>query len=120
MHFAMTKDGNNVNPLDYVSKENPRPTASVVYTNSSLSEGLIFVMEGENPALRGYINGKYTYGHSAYIYNYITEDRKHYLMGNDLNYDCNGNYGFGVCFYVENNYCGGNPNKGQLVGRTRP
>lgn len=118
LHFQIEKGGVPVNPLDYIDINNPRPAQSAEYNTIGSSPALIFVMEGENSALRGYIDGRYSYDYSPYIYNYITKDKKYYLMGNDYYLNCNGNYGFGICFFVEDYYCKSNPTKGQLLNRS--
>ena len=115
LHFQMELNGQIVDPEDYVSQDDPRPVEYNSYGSAGSSAALIFVMEGENSALRGYIDGRYSYNYSPYIYNYITKDKKYYLMGNDYLYNCNGNYGFGVCFFVESSYCKSNPPKGALI-----
>ena len=73
-----------------------------------------FVRSGENEAMRLYLHGKMNYNESEYIYKYISKDKKYYLMGNDLNLNKNGNYGFGVCFYI---CSGSNPVKGERINK---
>ena len=121
LHFEMRLNGTVVDPEDYISQDDPRPVTVVEYSSvSGTSAGKEFKRVNENDGMRQYINGNITnYNSSAYIYNYITQDKKYYLMGNDLGLNCNGNYGFGVCFFIENNYCYSNPSKGQLVNRSR-
>lgn len=119
LHFQMELNGTVVDPEEYVDPNDPRPVTTVEYSSIGNSAALLFVMEGENSSLRGYLDGRYNYEYSPYIYNYVTKDKKYYLMGNDLGLNCNGNYGFGICFFVEYNYCHSNPSKGQMLNRGR-
>ena len=86
LHFEMRKDGSVIDPEEYVDPNNPRPMKEVaVGGSSSTSAAKEFVRVAENDALRQYLSGEITsYNSSPYIYNYITEDKKYYLMGNDL------------------------------------
>ena len=102
LHFEMRKNGNIIDPEEYVDPDNPRPMKQVTATGTSSSNAAKeFVRVSENDAMRQYLLGEITsYNSSPYIYNYITEDKQYYLMGNDYGLNRNGNYGFGVCFYV--------------------
>lgn len=106
LHFEMRKDGVVIDPEEYVDPNNPRPMQQVTAMGSSSSSAAKeFKRVSENDTMRQYINGEITdYNYSPYIYNYITEDKQYYLMGNDYEYNYNGNYGFGVCFFIEDNY----------------
>ena len=71
-------------------------------TNSGKSIISDFLASWENGALWLYKNGKISdYKSNPYIYECITEDKKYYIMTDDLyTGNNNRNYGFGVCFYV--------------------
>ena len=63
--------------------------------------GWEFTKAWENLALWNYINGKGSYSSNVYISECITEDKKYYIMHDDLyTGNQNRNFGFGVCFYV--------------------
>ena len=85
------------------SDNNYEGTIVTVFSSRNIAKE--FVRVSENDAMRKYISGEIQdYNSSPYIYNYITKDKKYYLMGNDWKLDYNGNYGFGVCFFAENYY----------------
>lgn len=66
---------------------------------STLSQ---YIAQFENDALRRYLYvGDVSYNSNPYIYMCITEDKKNYIMTDDL-FTGNGNrnFGFGVCFWV--------------------
>ncbi|MCI8273391.1 MAG: peptidoglycan DD-metalloendopeptidase family protein, partial [Clostridia bacterium] len=69
---------------------------------SSATIGWAWLVSFENSALLAYKEGRTTdYRSSRYIYECITEDKKQYIMHDDLGTGFrNRNYGFGVCFYV--------------------
>ena len=71
---------------------------STVSGTSLLSE---FLKCWENAPMKNYIYGKTDYNSSPYVYMCITEDKKNYIMCDDLfTGNNNRNYGFGICFYV--------------------
>lgn len=114
LHFEMRLNGQVVDPEEYVDPNDPRPVTTVEYSNiSGTNVGKEFVRVSENDFMRRYINGDITdYNSTAYIYYYITKDKQYYYMGNDLGCNRNGNYGFGVCFFVAP---GSDPNKGDRI-----
>lgn len=90
--YILTEDGNNWNYSDPYEKIKGRAT-------SQLSE---FLKSWENVSMWKYQNGKINnYNSDAYIYMCITEDKKEYIMCDDLfTGNNNRNFGYGICFYV--------------------
>lgn len=88
----LTEDGEN---WDY---SDPYGEKGYIET-SQLSE---FLKSWENVSMWKYLNGKINnYNSDPYIYMCITEDKKEYLMCDDLfTGNNNRNFGFGICFYV--------------------
>ena len=118
LHVEIKKNGEYEDTTHYLDPNNPRPMESVPIGGAGVvTEGQQFLRLFENDAMRRYLNGEITEYHStAYIYNYITQDKQYYLMGNDLGLNRNGNYGFGVCFYT----CpGSNPVKGERINTSQ-
>lgn len=89
----LTEDGMN---WDY---SDPYEKIKGTSATSQLSE---FLKSWENVSMWKYLNGKTNnYNSDPYIYMCITEDKKEYLMCDDLfTGNNNRNFGFGICFYV--------------------
>ena len=66
---------------------------------SALSE---FLKSWENDPLRKYMSGEITdYNYSIYINQCVTQDKKYYIMCDDIGTGNNNrNYGYGICFYT--------------------
>lgn len=108
LHIEMHENGEYLDTTKYIDPDNPRPMQQVTAMGASGSSAAKeFVRVSENDTMRKYLSGEIKDYHcSPYIDHYITEDKQYYFMGNDYLYNYNGNYGFGVCFFVDNNYDG--------------